>query len=488
MLSEEAQEQTTIQQIVFLNPRVAQFKRQKVQASQKTPGVTNDTFNLRVDQQLPWGASLFLTGASVRQETFDELQGEFGRPWSTQLSANVVMPIPFTKDFGPYSTQDVSLKIADLDKQRAFWDTKTVINSTLVAIDHAYWELAASMETLRATIENRKSVETLVDNVKKLLEAGRATEYGKLQMETEVATVKELEEAAWNQYIQSSNALANLLDYDKDLVLIPAAYSLRLNETPVWSQDEAYAAGMHYRPELMAERISAKASNVLVRFQRDQLRPDVLFTTNFQHEQFGGLFGYHTWTDSLSSLQNQDARKQNFTATYTYPVMNRALKSAYKEAKAGADQQGISVEIAQNSVEQQIGDALVFIASSKAKAALAMEDYKLATLSYDQAKQLHENGRMTEFELVSKSRDVLNADLSQVRASIEYKKSETQLLAAEGVLPYRYAEMAAPNSFERRRVRALESSQALHFFAPTGQGAAKPVAADGGAKKEVPAK
>ena len=63
-----------------------------------------------------------------------------------------------------------------------------------------------------------------------------------------------------------------------------------------------------------------------------------------------------------------------------------------------------------------------------------------------------------------------------------------ELLAAEGVLPYRYAEMTAPNGFERRRVRALESSQALHFFAPAGPGAAKPVAGDAGAKKEAPAK
>lgn len=488
VLSEEAQELTTIQQIVFLNPRVAQFKRGKIQASQKTlsSSVANDTFNLRIDQQLPWGPSLFLTGASVRKETFDELEGEFGRPWSSQLSANLVMPVPFTKDFGPYSTQDVSLKLADLDNQRAFWDTKTVINSTLVAIDHAYWDLTASMESLRATIENRKSVAVLVGNVAKQLEAGRTTEYGKLQIDTEFAAVKELEEGAWNRYVQSSNALANLLDYEKDLVLIPAAYAQRLGDVPAWNQEEAYAAGMHYRPELMAERVSAKSSDVLVRFQRNQNRPDLLFSATFNHEQFGDLFGYDTFTDSLSNLQNQDTRRQDYTVTYTYPVRNRGFKSAYKEAKAGADQQGVAVELSQNLVEQQIGNALVLIAGSKAKAALALEDFKLATASYEQAKQLHEAGRVTEFELTSKSRELLFADLSQVEASIEYKKAESRLLAAEGVLPFRYAEMTAPNSFERRRVKALESSQALRFFAPSATGAKKGAAGDGGAKSEAP--
>ncbi len=99
---------------------------------------------------------------------------------------------------------------------------------------------------------------------------------------------------------------------------------------------------------------------------------------------------------------------------------------------------------------------------------LADENLRLAQESLKQAKDFFDGGRMTEFEMVTKNRDVLFADFAHIAAAVEYKKAETQLLFAEGILPYLYANMTAPNSLEKRRIGVLDSANALRFFGPSG--------------------
>lgn len=477
IFDKDAQEATQIESLVFTNPRSAHFRRERVDASSENPTGPSEVedFTISIDQQLPWGHSVSFAGTSVRKETFNELGGEFGMPWSTNLSASLVIPIPFSKDWGSYAPAETGVKVATLNKERAYYDTKTVINTTMLSFDNAFWALAGAAENLRATMENRKQLEKLLGDLNKMVEAGRATDYGKQQMEAELAAVKELEEGAWGAYFQASNALVNLLDLDKSTVLIPDAYrGMFAEKSQGLNTKTAQEIAAENRPEIKAEKTSAKVSEVLVRFQQNQTKPDLKVNLRYDHQQLNFAFGYQDLWDSIRNLPNQDARVQSYEFAFSRAVQQRTNYGNANAARAALAAQNITVESTINRVEQEVGDALVDFYSRKRQVELATENLRLATQTYKEANDFFEKGRLTEFEITTKNRELLLADLNLVSANVAYKSAESRLLFAQGILPYLYANMTAQNSLENRRIGVLDSASALRFFGPSG---AKPAPA-----------
>jgi len=109
-------------------------------------------------------------------------------------------------------------------------------------------------------------VEKLVEHTKKLFEIKRATSYGMYQVDAELARVRAVEENAWNSFIIASNTLTDLLDYEKDTILLPVGYSAGLKKHLPFDPREALAIGMKNRPELRISKIDLKYKKILERF------------------------------------------------------------------------------------------------------------------------------------------------------------------------------------------------------------------------------
>jgi len=554
--------------------------RTRAIASDENPNGPSQTEapSIRIDQQLPWGPTVFISGASRRNESFfddgpdavtsiqlqqaiatvgerttaanpnvspeelralireaqrndplvTQLQTSFNqssrkgnntsRPWSSSFVAGVATPIPMTKDWGRYSRADLSITLADFDKERAYWDTKTVVNLTLRDIDFAYWDLVGTVEQLRAVTENRKLLDGLGGEMKKLLDAGRTTAYGLIQIDTQLASVKEQEEIAWANFAQASNFLNVLLDADKDTLFMPAGYTKALTEQIKWKPEDALAIAMENRPELKAQKIGGKTSALLVKFQENQVKPDIKYGFNFTVSQNNKPFGFKTWQQSLAGMFGNgkqgehlvnvpvkgvatpsnlsqikqvfkkddnvgpDNRTHSHTIAYNWPMGNRAVKAALRESQLSHDQQEIAIDLTQNSIEQDIGNSVVNLLSFKEQFDIALDNYRLASVQYDDASKFLAAGRMTEFELVTRSRDLLFSDLARITASINYKKAETQLLQSEGILASAFASLRTFGEFDQQRLDTLRDRKALRFFTPaaiettTVEGEAKPEA------------
>ncbi|MCY3021175.1 MAG: TolC family protein [Planctomycetota bacterium] len=555
----KATNQFPIKQLDFSNPRPRGYTIKRNFASLENPNgpQPTDLPSLRIDQQLPWGPSVFIMLASQKQNTyFDDganpivaakmqdisarmgtatateqvaLQAQlqelvkvfkkstlqfkpYERDWSSTLSAGGVIPVPYTQGWGEYAPADASLKVADLGKERSFWDIKTVINGTLRDVDFAYWNLVGRVENLRATVDNRVLLEGLQTEIQKLLDAGRTTKYGKMQIDGEVASVKELEESAWAAYAQASNALVNLLDLDENTVLLPAGYTKNLTEQMALNTNEAYTTALENRPDLKAQKIGGKVSEVLLKAAKVAARTNLQLVPNGQVKQIGQPVAFRSWNDSITHLfgagdhgahltnvplkdgltpstsydlktvyKRQDDSGPDFAQwslglAYSWPVRNRAVKAAVIEAEAERDKQGIVIESTEKQVEQDVGDATVGLMSAKEQVRIADENYKLAQDQYKDAHDRIAAGRLTEFEMIQRTRDLLGADLNKIGAGIGYKQAESQFLEAEGVLPNTYANMRSQNDLEGLRLDALAASNALRFFRPLAAAKAPPPA------------
>ncbi|MGH9198464.1 MAG: hypothetical protein ACRD1T_22370, partial [Acidimicrobiia bacterium] len=190
-------------QAEFDTPRREVFSPTTVVASQAplTGPTESFTYEVSLFQQLPWGADLTLAYQALDQDTFfinnpvlfsgnrsDLVSfGSYDRPWVSSLLTRLTLPVPGSKDFGPYADQEVAIKLADLGKERAFWDVESIINTTLLEVDLGYWDLVNRLLGLRVTIENREGVERLLAQTERLFELQEATNYDKAQIEAELA-------------------------------------------------------------------------------------------------------------------------------------------------------------------------------------------------------------------------------------------------------------------------------------------------------------
>jgi outer membrane protein TolC len=472
VLDKETQRITGLREFVLRNPRPAHDDPRVVEAVEAdvNDGREWGDFDIALTQQLPWGPVLDIALMTHYQRTFygeDATHGGYDRPWTTDMSIGLVTPLPYTKGFGRLAQAETNIRLARLAESRAWWEMQSVLNTTLLEVDHAYWDLVAAAQALRATVENRKIVEALHGRRQELLEAERATRYGLVQVESELAGLRDIEQEAWAVFVRASNRLAELLNADTDTVYVPVGYSALLDERVGVSRAEALERARRSRPELRASAIDGRSTEIELAFYRHETRPDLAFRANVSLEQNGASFGFKTLGDSLERLPRQwDTKRKDFTLAYTYPLFNRPARGAYEAALARHERQGLATRITENAVEQEVGDAIARLVAARSRLRYAEENARLAAESYGMARDLLEAGRLDggEFQILQRSAALLSADYAWIAARIEQQKAEALLLAAQGVLPQEYGGLTAPSELESHRLGLLERVGALAFF------------------------
>jgi len=444
-------------------------------ASMKTAEDTTDTFTFSIFQQLPWGPQINLSTSPVYHKLYyNHYDDSFGRDWFSNVSGSLYIPLPGTKNFGPYAPQDAAIKVAEQQREASLWDFRTAINNTLVQVDALYLGLVNTAMNVDAAINNRKTIEALQKQTDELLTANRTTQFGKSQVDSELQRVRVSEEAAWNAYIAASDALVELLNMDPNTLLVPVAYSKALNERMAYEAANAAAVGLENRPELKSAAVATKIARINVKFARQQARPDVSVTGNVTLSQTqtangpdfrgAGGIGYSSIVDSLSNAFRRDVQDESYSATYTRSLFHRGENARIAEAEIGLDKQKLDVRIVENRVKNDVYDALAQLDSAKAAVEAAKTHQENARKAYELTAQAQKDGRITEFEVISKSQDLYSAEYAVNAVLAGYKQAETQLLYAQGVLAARYPERTAPNEFDKYRLGLLRASNALQFF------------------------
>ena len=444
-----------------------------VPASQSEPNGPTKTWNinLEVDQQLPWGPSFSISTVTTDQNHYyDSIGHSYDRNWATTLLLNVNLPVPGGKDFGPNAPADTSIRLSRKAAERADWDLRAVINSTLVDTNTRYWTLVRALENLVIVAQNRQLMEQQQARTDRFFSQGLTTAYGKAQVDAEVARLNVLEEAAKVNVVTASDSLSLLLVQSgaaaDPYLFLPRDFAPLLQKLLVVDNGNAVAEGLKNRPDLAAEKVSKQASEISVEFSRHQLKPDLNLNANLGLAQDASTVGYRDFFDSMSALgSTPDTATQSVTATYNRPWGNRSLEAQYTIAQKSDENQGVVIRSLENDIVQQVNDALANVLGSRARIDLAEKNVEFAQAAYDKlAKRRDTGGDVRELELIIKSQDLLAAKSTRINALIDNKVAESQLLAAEGIIASTYGDLTARNDFERTRLKRLSDMFPLQFF------------------------
>jgi outer membrane protein TolC len=387
---------------------------------------------------------------------------------------NLVLPLPGSKEFGPYAEQSVAIKLADLNRERTFWLAESVINSTLLEVELAYWGrrdqglpgLVGSLLNLRITIENRRGVEQLLARTQKLYDLRMATNYDKAQVEAELARLQSLEESAWNTYVAASNALVRLLNLQETEVLLPVGYTQTLAYALSEQQDinAITSRGSADNPDLAAATVDVKSARIEQERSAVRTRPDVRLVATVNSVQSNGVFGYQSFGDSINKTFDPDVLQQNYSLVYLYPWRNQAVKAQLNQAEAVTTRQELVVKQTDNSIYRDINNAQIALNSAGERVKITARNVELAELTYEKAVAQGELGLVAAYEIVQQNQRLLTARLEYIQAQTERKQAEAQLLAALGVLPKSYAERTAQTALDRHRLNVLAANHVLRHF------------------------
>ncbi len=473
-------------QVEFNQARPEGFSPSDIVASQApiTGPTKRLTYDVSLFQQLPWGARLFLTYEAIDQKRFFTnfpaffrnnpnpqpgfvAFGSYDRPWISSLLATLVLPVPGSRNFGPYADQEVAIKLQDLGKDRAYWVVEDIINTTLRDVDIAYWDLVNSLLSLQITLDNRQQVGTLLEKTLGLYNLEEVTTYDKAQAEAELARIQGEEERAWNNYVLASDALVRLLDKEADELLLPVGFTrtLKLPFPPAPLRlEELAAAGPVDNPVRIANLVDVQAARIEQRRRAVRTRPDVNFTADVAVQQSNSRFGYESFEDSVANLVEPDSIQQTYSLTYLYPWGNRAVKAQHAAAKAATERQDLLLRQTDNRIIRDINNAWAALRSADSRIEITARNVQLAKTAYDKALQQQAERAVTEYELVLQSGRLLTAEQNHILAQTRRKRAEARLLAALGRLPRVYAERIAQTDLDRYRLKLLSANHVLRHF------------------------
>ncbi|UEM06130.1 TolC family protein [Skermanella rosea] len=429
-------------------------------------------YTLQITQELPWGGTLSITDRTAQREVYYRAgyYWEDGM-WSTNLSGNLNMPLPFTKDFGSDNRKNAASRSAAAVAERADWDLQVLLNTVLLEIDTAYFDTVRRLEALETTVANRDMIVRQQERMDRLYALNQTTRLKKAQIDAEAARARVRVEQALSDYVAASQALSLLIGEPSvigaDAIYLPVDYEDDLAQAVPVDLETALRTARESRPDFKVDDINRVLREINEALARNQARLDLRFVASVTAGQNGTSYGYADPLESHTGIASPDSLNQSYGLGLSYPWANRSAEAGAEIARLGTQDQDYATQSLQNRVRREITERLAAVQASRARVrAGAAEVDNLATAVASLERQQALTGTVSEDELIQATRRLLSARLALTGARVEAKQAESGLLFAEGTIAGALAEQTVVSQFDRNRLSLLADAGHLSFFRP----------------------
>jgi outer membrane protein TolC len=311
--------------------------------------------------------------------------------------------------------------------------------TTVVAVQNAYWDLAALKEIVRVAEQALAVAKQLLADNKVKLEVGTMSPLDVTSAESEVASrTRDLTVAATNVQLQEAtlkNMLVKKVGPGLDSAGIILKDSMPQPKTAdVPETQTALANAMESRPELRQAEINLRNQTISVDFTEDALKPSF---SVFGFYAGSGLRGNTTTTDT----RFWNALGQSFNGTYpeyasgfslSLPLRNRTAQADSLRSQLEKNQLLISQQRSRNTIAMEVRKAIIGLIQGQAQVNAA---HKAATLSremWEGEKNKLDAGASTSYQVILRERDLISAQQAEVAAMVNYAKAIVEMDRARG--------------------------------------------------------
>jgi outer membrane protein len=394
------------------------------------------TANAGVAQNVRWGGGAYsLTFGNTRVAQSDLFAT---RNPALNANLNAVYVQPILRGFKTDTTR-TQLRVTAINQEISEIQLDTTVNNTLANVRNAYWDLLFAIQAARVAQSSLELAEKLIADNKARVEIGTMAPIDVVQSEAEAATRRQTLATAEATLLTAELALKRLIVSGTSDPL----WAARINpvDRPSFSPEPidlqaAITRAIADRTDIAQARKTLESNDVTLRGLVDQTLPALDLTAGYGLAgvggtvfERGGLGGAVTrvipggYNDALRTLTNLDAPTWNFQVNLSYPLGTSAAEAGVARARLQIQQTQAQLKALELQVATEVTTTALNVQSNQKRIDAATAARELAQKRLEAENSKFEVGMSTNFLVVQAQRDLADAQITELRALLDYQKS-----------------------------------------------------------------
>jgi outer membrane protein TolC len=415
--------------------------------STDTVSTIRGTYAAEISQLIPTGGTFSVSVDGYRSETTQRLQTINPR-YSTTLTFAFNQPL--LRNFGlKIARREIIIARNNLDISES--QLKRVLQQTVYNVEEAYWNLVASIETLKVREQSLRLAQELLEKNKRAVEVGTLAPIEILSAESAVASRQADILQAQATVKDNEDRLKILLNLasegiPEDIQIIPADKPYL--EEKITTLDAALRTAMDNRPDLQGTRLGIKNQEMNLSYAKNQMLPNLSFSASYWSPGLSGTQliydPNHPFEDPIGSSEygSSDAWKdtlgfeyKNWSAgiTLDIPLNSIFSRANYNQAKVNLDQSLLRLKDAEQQIFLEVKSAVRAVQTNYERVQAYKAARELAERTLEAEEEKFRVGISTPYFVLQYQTELTTAQTNELGAIIDYNLSLARLERAMGV-------------------------------------------------------
>jgi outer membrane protein len=193
--------------------------------------------------------------------------------------------------------------------------------------------------------------------------------------------------------------------------------------------DAAVTRALKERTDIQQTMNNLRISDVTLRLQEDQTRPQLNLTASYGLSGLGGpqfVGGQQVpsgYFDALRNITGFDAPQWNLRLDFAYPIGHSAQEATVQRSRLSLDQARANLKALQLQIATDVTNAAQTVQSSLEAVQQSRTARELAQQRLSAAQSKFEVGMAINYEVVQAQRDYLDSQNNELRALLNYRKA-----------------------------------------------------------------
>lgn len=402
---------------------------------------TNQNLSMGFSGLLPTGTTYRITAGDNRGDNPESGFFAFNPNNNASLEASITQPL--LKDFG-FGNNLADLRIAANNETISQAQLVRLMETTVAAVQNAYWDLAFAREDLRVKEEGLREATVLLEINQQKVRVGTATQVDVVDAEANIETQKGGIIDAENLIRRTQDTLLDLLNYGQvlrdqgaasprrnalfeDISVIPTT-ALAYDEYDV-DMEFALQIALENRQDLIESELGLENSKLELVRRENQRLPDLNVTGTWTQQGLDENIG--NAVDSLGTFRFYD---WSVAITFEYPIGNRQERNRLAQARNNLESSELTLRKTRNTITLEVTQAVRDIRSTLQKVQTTRATTRLRREQLEGETQRLRVGSSTSYQVLQVQNDLLEAQSLELQALVDYKQAITAFESAVGTI------------------------------------------------------
>jgi outer membrane protein len=417
-----------------------QFARSQTTGAGAAGTLSSETLtgNTGIAQNIPWFGGSYAVAFNNNRLVQSDAFALRNPTLNTTLNAQLVQPL--LRGFRIDGTRQ-QLLVTKINQDMSEVAVRGTIVTTLATVRNAYWDLVYAIQAIDVAQRSLALATKLVEDNRSRVEVGTLAPIDIVQAQSEQAlrqqALVQAESTRRTAELAFKRLVVNSTDDPWWTATINPIDRPQFAAEPLDLQS-AVRRALENRTDLQQSRRQIEANDITIRSLRDQQLPALDLSASYGASGIGGpqfvrapgsLGGAvlqtipSGFTDALSTLTNLTAPQWNLTLNLSYPLGSSPADANIARARVQKEQAAAQVKQLELQIATEVTNAALQVDSSRARYQAANASRELQQRRLDAETSKFEVGMSTNFFVVQAQRDLSDAQNTELRALLDYRKA-----------------------------------------------------------------